>query len=261
MLVKTLKLIIQRLNVVGVDPIQIVGFTRGIPRFLLDYIKIRKEVSVRDFPVRFFPILHDKYKEGGTASGHYFHQDLVVARKVYESSPLDHLDVGSRIDGFVAHLAVFRKVIVVDIRDLDSKVKNIEFIQADMINMKRQMEEKYVSISCLHALEHFGLGRYGDPIDSCGHLKGFDNMFRALKVGGTLYLSVPIGEQRLEFNAHRVFSLRYLLDMFEGKFELVDFSYVDDSGDLVESVVITEEMVSSNCGCWCGCGIFELVKI
>jgi hypothetical protein len=28
------------------------------------------------------------------------------------------------------------------------------------------------SLSCLHALEHFGLGRYGDPIDPRGHEKG-----------------------------------------------------------------------------------------
>jgi hypothetical protein len=61
------------------------------------------------------------------------------------------------------------------------------------------------SLSCLHALEHFGLGRYGDPIDPLGHESGLSNMSKILKSGGRFYLSLPLGIERVEFNANRVF--------------------------------------------------------
>lgn len=79
------------------------------------------------------------------------------------------------------------------------------------------------SISCLHALEHFGLGRYGDPLNPSGHLNGIESIYIVLKEGRRFYFSSPIGPQRIEFNAHRVFSISYLLKIFEGKFTVIFF--------------------------------------
>jgi hypothetical protein len=67
------------------------------------------------------------------------------------------------------------------------------------------------SLSCLHAIEHFGLGRYGDPIDPRGYERGIANMARLVVPGGRLYLSAPIGRERVEFNANRVFDPRTLI--------------------------------------------------
>ena len=116
------------------------------------------------------------------------------------------------------------------------------------------------SLSCLHALEHFGLGRYGDQVRYDGHLAGLGNLTRILSVGGTLYLSVPIGPQRIEFNAHRVFSVDYLLRALEEDFRIRAFSFVDDAGDLHERVPMASQDVQADFGCQYGCGIFELVK-
>ena len=129
-----------------------------------------------------------------------------------------------------------------------------------MMNMNSDMSECCDSLSCLHALEHFGLGRYGDPIDFNGHLSGFDGLFKLLKPGGVLYFSVPIGPQKIEFNAHRVFSVQYLLDMFADRFSVEGFSYVDDRGDLIEDVALESDGLRKNFGCSFGCGIFELRK-
>jgi len=68
-------------------------------------------------------------------------------------------------------------------------------------------------------MEHFGLGRYGDPVNYDGYLLGLNNLYQILKIGGKLYFSVPIGPQRIEFDAHRVFSLSYLLELFYGKYK------------------------------------------
>jgi hypothetical protein len=109
-------------------------------------------------------------------------------------------------------------------------------------------------------IEHFGLGRYGDSIDADGHLRGFHNLSRMLRPGGTFYLSAPIGPQRIEFNAHRVFSLRYLLAMIRDQYDIRHFSYTDDTGGLHENVSLSSTGIDSNFNCSYGCGIFELIK-
>ena len=171
------------------------------------------------------------------------------------------MDIGSRIDGFVAHVAVFRPVEVLDIREQASHVRNVEFKQADLMQPLPETMIAYCdSISSLNAIEHFGLGRYGDPIDYHGHEKAIRNITAILQPGGRFYFAVPIGAQRIEFNAHRVFSLRYLLDLFAPDYTLANFSWVDDVGDLHEDQELTPSAVDTNLGCRFGCGIFELVK-
>lgn len=116
------------------------------------------------------------------------------------------------------------------------------------------------SLSSLNVIEHFGLGRYNDPIDVDGHKKGLENMHKVLKTGGKFYLSAPIGPQRIEFNAHRVFGLGYLLSLLEPHYRLDRFSFVDDKGNLHENVTLTQEIIANHCGCSFGFGIFEMTK-
>ncbi|MFC1622244.1 DUF268 domain-containing protein, partial [Patescibacteria group bacterium] len=162
-----------------------------------------------------------------------------------------------RVDGFVAHLATFRNVEVLDIRPLEQKIRNIKFVQADIMDAKsvKKYQNYCDSISSLHAIEHFGLGRYGDDIDIYGHSKGLDNIHKMLKKGGVFYFSVPIGHQRIEFNAMRVFNVDYLLRQLENKYDLISFSYIDDKGELFENVQPGEADE-----CFYGCGIFDLIK-
>ena len=68
------------------------------------------------------------------------------------------------------------------------------------------------SVSCLHAFEHFGLGRYGDNVDASGYTKGLKAISSMLKVGGKMYLSVPVGVSKVMFNAHRVFDPREIIN-------------------------------------------------
>ncbi|MEW5768918.1 MAG: DUF268 domain-containing protein [Pseudomonadota bacterium] len=246
------------------SPKKFFRFLRHAPTLLgeLSELKRQARLSAHTFPIaRINPYPHEKKQQSGTAKGHYFHQDLLVAWRIHENRPEKHVDIGSRVDGFVAHVASYRTIEVLDIRPMDSSVRNILFKQADLMSPPPEMANYCDSLSCLHAIEHFGLGRYGDPIDFEGHIKGLHSLYTILKPGGTLYLSCPIGPQRIEFNAHRVFAVKYLLSLLAGKFELLNFSYVDDRGDLHENVELTDGLLSSNCGCHYGCGIFELKKV
>lgn len=253
------------LSLAGFDPYHFIGSLRALPVYIRNYREIRRMMRLHphpEFPItKLYPMLHERNSPNGRVKGAYFHQDLLIARRVFENRPERHVDIGSRIDGFVAHVASFRDIEVIDIRNLTMQSHRITFRQGDFMREDFPLVDYCDSASCLHTIEHFGLGRFGDPLDFDGHLKGFRNLHRIVKTGGKLYLSTPIGPQRIEFDAHRVFALAYLLDMVKPAFRVDQFSYVDDDGDLHENVELTKERIAANCDCTLGCGIFEMTKI
>lgn len=178
-----------------------------------------------------YPCLTDRDDSAGSASGHYFHQDLWAARKVHDSGAAEHVDVGSRVDGFVAHVASFTEVTYVDLRPLEAKGHpHIRARVGTVLDLP--FEDRAVrSLSCLHVIEHIGLGRYGDPLDPEGSLKALTELQRVVAPGGDFYLGVPVGRERVCFNAHRVLSPRTVLRTMD-ELSLKEFSAVDDHGDL-----------------------------
>lgn len=207
-----------------------------------------------------FPCFLDKHSTAGETRGHYFHQDLYVARRVALANPRRHADVGSSISGFVSHVASFRELNVLDLRPLDP-VPGINFIRCDICKLPPAHIGKYDSVSSLSVLEHFGLGRYGDSVDPDGWRDGLGGLEQLLEEGGTLYLSVPAGaEQRVEFNAHRVFNVAFLRDILLEKFEIVDLAIVDDAGMLHEQVDPFSPSADVSFGCNFGNMIWTLRK-
>jgi SAM-dependent methyltransferase len=256
--------IVSLCKLLGVDPGRAMGNIAALPWYLSGLRELKQQRARSRSPFRFgklYPCLEDRRAEGGTAKGHYFHQDLLVARRIFQNNPVRHADVGSRVDGLAAHVACFRPIVVMDIRHITSVIPNIEFVQADLMRYPGEsLVGRFDSISSLHALEHFGLGRYGDAIDYDGHLVGMTNITALLAPGGKFYFSTPIGPQRIEFNAHRVFSVQYLIDWLLDQYRIDHFSYVDDAGDLHEDVSLRAEDVTRSFGCVYGCGIFEATK-
>lgn len=248
----------------GFDPLKMLCSLIGIPFYLNDFVKLRhqRKTATVKFPFgKPVPCLGERFSESELASGQYFHQDLLVARKLFLSNPEKHVDIGSRVDGFVAHVASFRPIEVLDIRPLSANIKNITFTQVDMMSpVKDSLVDYCDSLSSLHAIEHFGLGRYGDAVNYEGYINGLENFSRILQKNGKFYFSVPIGKMRIEFNAHRVFSVAYLLEYFEDKYTINSFSYIDDKGDLHENVTLTKNDIQNNFGCRYGCGVFEMTK-
>jgi hypothetical protein len=217
----------------GVDPRRIASAVADWRRYARDRAAYRRMASGTALPWGLeMPILGEHDLPGGTA-GPYFQQDLIVARWIHEHRPERHVDVGSRIDGFVGHLAVFREVDVLDIRPPSSRIPNVRFHGVDIMQeLPAPWTDCTDSLSCLHSIEHFGLGRYGDPIDPEGHLKGLRQLKRMLKKRGTLYLSTLVGEERVEFNAHRVFAQRTVADWFAGSWSIERSALVDSAGEV-----------------------------
>ena len=194
----------------GIDPRKTLRSLRGLPRYVRDFFRFRSRYIGR---FELLPCLHDWYEEGGTTKSEYFWQDLLVARMIFEAQPEKHVDIGSRVDGFVAHVASFREIEVFDVRPITTQIPGVAFKQVDLMKPVEGLAGYCDSLSCLHALEHFGLGRYGDLIDPKGFERGLVNMAGLLRTGGVFYLSVPIGIDRVEFNANRVFDPRVIVAM------------------------------------------------
>ena len=247
----------------GINPLEL----KNLARYLwlttreLRVLKHQNRIAGYPFSIAFsMPCLGDRADQSGMAKGHYFFQDLYVARKIFERNPARHVDVGSRVDGFAAHVASFRTIEIFDIRPLQVNIPTLIFRQANLMELHEELHACCDSLSCLHAIEHFGLGRYSDPIDLYGHVKGFESLSRIVKSGGMLYLSVPIGPERIDFNACRVFNLQTIQGLAESSFALESFSFVDDAGNFHENVALSPELIKENCGCDYGCGIFEFRK-
>lgn len=241
------------LSLLGVNPFSILSLG-ALPRYFKErrnFAKLGGKIAVS------YPILSDYRDWAGTMKGHYFHQDLYVAQAIHRAKPARHVDVGSSIAGFVSHVASFMPIEILDIRPIPSVSPNISFTQQDVM---AGLTVKTSSLSCLHTVEHFGLGRYGDPLDPFGHLRGFKNLVDAVEQGGTLYISFPIGDdERVEFNAHRIFHPESIF-LWEGagSLELKDFAYVDDFGDFHGNSSV-EEAVKKHLKY--GCGIYTFEKM
>lgn len=241
----------------GIDLRVSIRSLRGLPRYVSDFFRFRTNYTGR---LELLPCLHDWYEEGGTAKSEYFWQDLLVARMIFAAKPDRHVDIGSRVDGFVAHVASFREIEVFDIRPITTQIPGVTFKQADLMKPVEGMAGYCDSLSCLHALEHFGLGRYGDSIDPEGFERGLVNMVCLLRENGVFYLSVPIGIDRVEFNAHRVFDPRVIVNLTaQYSLRLSALSVIQSAGK-VETVVPGEAQLSNLASQRYALGIFVFQK-
>ena len=243
-------------RMIGIDVDRFGLAIRYLPRFLRDARRYRSVASQR-FPMRLRylkPMLIDFGGQAGNLDEHYFFQDLWAARKIFAARPQQHFDIGSRVDGFVAHVLTFMPVQVMDIRPLTSDVPGLTFVQTDATDLAGIADDSVESLSCLHAAEHFGLGRYTDPIDPDACFKAMAAMQRVMRPGGRLYFSVPVGVERLEFNAQRVFDPRTILATFDD-LQLLSFAAVDDAG-----VFHPEADPVAFGRAWAACGMFEFTK-
>lgn len=194
-----------------------------IKKDLMVYNSLNKRINFGFDKEYEYPIFKDKYQEAGYLNS-YFWQDLWAAQKIFQNNPKEHCDIGSRIDGFIAHLLSFRKNIkLFDIRPLTHEIPGVEFVKCDATNLEEIKDESIMSLSALCSLEHFGLGRYGDPIDPEACFKCFTAIQKKMQKGGRLYISVPVGKEHLEYNAHRVFFAETIVKAFD-EMNLLEYS-------------------------------------
>lgn len=198
-----------------------------------------------------FPVLGDRVAKT-PFDPHYFYQGSWIARELAASKPPLHVDIASSVLT-MSVLSAHVPTIFVDYRPLVVRQKNLISVAGD-INRLPFSDRSVASLSCLHVIEHIGLGRYGDPIDVDGARKAALELARVVREGGMFYLSTPIGRERVCFNAHRISAPQTVVAWFPDM-DLMRFSYVDDAGQLHPDSDMSEARELSY-----GCGLFTFRK-
>jgi hypothetical protein len=202
---------------------------RYLPRYLMDWLAFRRQAGSRSVKAAdTYPCLADRLP-ATPFDPHYFYQGNWLARRLADAKPRQHVDIGSSVLT-IGVLSAHVPTVFVDYRPLVVRQSGLNCIAAD-INRLPFADRSVASLSCLHVIEHIGLGRYGDPINADGARLAAEELQRLVGQGGSLYLSTPIGRERVCFNAHRVFAPATILSLF-AQLKLTSFSYVSDDGTL-----------------------------
>lgn len=239
------------------EPTAIIRSWRALPYFLCNLIQWGRLNRNPRFRFRWkdsFFTSADRFENAGSAHGHYFWQDLWAAEELISQGVEVHVDIGSRLDGFIAHVLPTCIVTYVDLRPLQLEHKNFVFLRGSILELPFA-SDSVASLSCLHVIEHIGLGRYGDPVDPEAHIRSADELARVLAPGGRLLLGTPVGVERLCFDAHRVFDPETVASAF-GALQLTEFHLVpDESTKIVRNATFAEARA-----CHYGCGLFVFSK-
>ena len=197
-----------------------------------------------------YPCLDDKTKTT-SFDRHYLYHPAWAARILAETKPSKHVDISSTLN-FSSILSAFIPVEFYDFRPADVKLTNLESKAADIVSLPFD-NNSVKSLSCMHVVEHIGLGRYGDPIDPNGDIKAIDELKRVLAINGNLLFVVPVGKPKIQFNAHRVYSYEQITELFS-ELELVQFVLISErSEDGGLNIGVNAEDVSHQdygCGCF-----------
>jgi SAM-dependent methyltransferase len=210
---------------------------------------LQLEASPRSIITRedLYPCLDDA-TETTDFDHHYLYHPAWAARIIKMINPAKHIDISSTL----AFSSIFSAVIPIDFYDFRTAKLTLSGLKCGVAELTDLHFESgsISSISCMHTIEHVGLGRYGDPLDANGDLKAIQELKRVTAPGGNLLIVVQVGRPSLQFNAHRIYSYEMILEYFQN-FELLDFSLILDDGDFIEKAdPALVSLQSYGCGCF-----------
>jgi len=223
--------------------------------FNIDFKKFRKKSKGRGrFRVYWknrYPCLADKTKKT-SFDRHYIYHTAWAARILSKTKPKKHIDISSSLY-FSSIVSAFTPIDFYDYRPPELKLSNLNVGKADLFSLPFK-NESISSLSCMHTIEHIGLGRYGDPLDPEGDLKAIKELIRVLSPGGSFLFVVPIGgKPKIMFNAHRIYTCEQILQYFS-QLKPKEFSLIpekaEDGGLITDpsSKILAKQ--SYACGCF-----------
>lgn len=194
-----------------------------------------------------YPILNEKTPTTHFDS-HYTYHPAWAARILAQTRPSLHIDISSSLH-FCTMVSAFIPVEFYDYRPAELNLSGLESKRGDLTHLPFA-DDSVESLSCMHVIEHVGLGRYGDPIDPDGDLKAIAELKRVLRKGGSLLFVVPVGQPKILFNAHRIYSYEQIASYFSG-FQMKQFSLVSDFGKfIINASQMDADQQNYGCGCW-----------
>jgi SAM-dependent methyltransferase len=195
-------------------------------------------------------------KTGATGfDRHYVYLTAWAARVLARTRPEVHVDISSYLY-FSSIVSAFIPIEFYDYRPADLKLNNLTSESANLLALPFA-DQSIESLSCMHVVEHVGLGRYGDALDPDGDLKAVTELKRVLAPAGTLLFVVPTGKPKIMFNAHRIYSYDQVMSYFSD-LQLKQFALIPDNpGDGAIIYDATSEQADEQTY---GCGCFWFTK-
>jgi len=201
-----------------------------------------------------YPCLEDN--TGITAfDHHYIYHPAWAARILSQTKPEYHIDISSSLH-FCTTVSAFIPVKFYDYRPAKIYLSNLSSDHADITALPFE-DSSVQSISCMHTVEHIGLGRYGDPIDPDGDLKAITELNRVVTSCGNLLFVIPVGKDaKILFNAHRIYTYNQIITYFKD-FNLVEYSLIPDNPTLHDFIENADPKLTEQCNYGCGCFWFR----
>ena len=168
-----------------------------------------------------YPVGDLQYKEGGAS---FYHCKLLDK---YEVKNKKVAIIGSEnpwIEAIVYNYGC-RDITTVEYNKPSIEHENFKVISYDEFKIT---DVKYDIIISYSSIEHSGLGRYGDNINSNADIDTMNIIYNHLNNGGFIGLGVPIGKDRLVWNANRIYG-RNRLPLLLEKFNIIEWIGGDDS--------------------------------
>jgi hypothetical protein len=223
---------------------------RLLKAFEKEFLRFKKLDSTKKLSLEWkdiYPCLEDKTTDT-PFDAHYIYHPAWATRIIKKINPTKHIDISSTLH-FCSTISAFYPTEFYDYRPAPLALSGLISGKADLTDLFFE-SDSIECLTCMHTIEHIGLGRYGDPLDPEGDTKAINELKRVTKVGGNLLIVTPVGIPRIKFNAHRIYSYEIIINLFSG-FELLDFSIVDDEGKFIMNAdpkIVPD--LSYGCGCF-----------
>lgn len=192
------------------------------------------------------------YDAGEHPSSYIDFECAFAAGAIAARRPAQILDIGS-YRHFVLGLLAHSRVTSLDVRSRQPATELETVLTSDAKSIDAASNQFDMVVS-LCALEHFGLGRYGDEFDIDADQKALQEMVRVLRPGGALVMSTTITRARpsIAFNAHRIYDYPMITAM-RGSLRLereAFFNHARAGGVTLDQVTAEARAWDVYCGCW-----------
>lgn len=183
---------------------------------------------------------------------HYTYHPAWACRVLKRTRPTLHHDFSSTLN-FIAMASAWVPITFCDYRPAALQLDGVSLRRENLTQLTFE-DDSLESVSCMHVLEHIGLGRYGDELDYDGDLKAVAELTRVVRKGGHLLIVLPLGRTaRIQFNAHRIYTWDSVLGMFGSLFDLVESALIPEQPNL--GLVYSPDanllnMQNLGCGCF-----------
>jgi len=218
--------------------------------FIVSYSRNLAEAKKNKLGFRVFKVMVDE--SGSHPGNHVDYECAFASHHIARITPQKILDVGSYRLWIIGLLANY-SVVTVDARERKTYLTNEQAITCDAKDIKYP-SNSFDVVTSLCAIEHFGLGRYGDEFDLSADKTAFEEMVRVLRPQGHLIYTTTItrADPSLAFNAARTYGYEMLTRLSADLVCVEEKFYSRRIGGFCSRGELTDDPYDWDvyCGCW-----------